>query len=116
MRHRKGGYKLGRNTSHRRALLRNLVTSIVVEDKVETTLVKAIMGLLRPSAGRVRYTDHIIGKGEELFRELEKQELEGMVAKRLDSIYVGGRTRAWLKIKTSAGREEMRKRGETWKR
>src|SRR6267142_725838 len=41
MRHRKGGYKLGRNTSHRRALLRNLVTSIVVEDKVETTLVKA---------------------------------------------------------------------------
>jgi large subunit ribosomal protein L17 len=41
MRHRKGGYKLGRNTSHRRALLRNLVTSILVEDKVETTLVKA---------------------------------------------------------------------------
>lgn len=41
MRHRKGGYKLGRNTSHRRALLRNLVTSILIEDKVETTLVKA---------------------------------------------------------------------------
>ena len=41
MRHRKGGYKLGRNTSHRRALLRNLVTSVLVEDKVETTLVKA---------------------------------------------------------------------------
>lgn len=41
MRHRKAGYKLGRNTSHRRALLRNLVTSILLEDRVETTLTKA---------------------------------------------------------------------------
>ncbi|HEY0795692.1 MAG TPA: 50S ribosomal protein L17 [Acidisarcina sp.] len=41
MRHRKAGYKLGRNTSHRRALLRNLVTSILMEDRVETTVTKA---------------------------------------------------------------------------
>ena len=65
--------------------------------------------------GRVRYTEHITGDGERLFRELEKRRLEGMVAKRADSLYVGGRTRAWLKIKTSAGREEMRKRSEVWK-
>jgi large subunit ribosomal protein L17 len=41
MRHRNAGFKLGRNTSHRRALLRNLVTSILIEDRVETTLAKA---------------------------------------------------------------------------
>ena len=41
MRHRNAGYKLGRNTSHRRAMLRNLVTSIVLEDRVETTIAKA---------------------------------------------------------------------------
>ncbi len=41
MRHRNAGYKLGRNTSHRRALLRNLVTSIILEDRVETTIAKA---------------------------------------------------------------------------
>jgi large subunit ribosomal protein L17 len=41
MRHRKGGFKLGRNTSHRRALLRNLVTSIVLNDRIQTTLTKA---------------------------------------------------------------------------
>jgi large subunit ribosomal protein L17 len=41
MRHRKGGFKLGRNTSHRRALLRNLVTSIILNDKVHTTVTKA---------------------------------------------------------------------------
>ena len=41
MRHRNGGFKLGRNTSHRRALLRNLVTSIIIHDRVHTTLTKA---------------------------------------------------------------------------
>jgi large subunit ribosomal protein L17 len=41
MRHRNAGYKLGRNTSHRRALLRNLVTSILMEDRVVTTVTKA---------------------------------------------------------------------------
>jgi large subunit ribosomal protein L17 len=41
MRHRNAGFKLGRNTSHRRALLRNLVTSIIIEDRVETTVAKA---------------------------------------------------------------------------
>jgi large subunit ribosomal protein L17 len=41
MRHKKAGWKLGRNTAHRRALLRNLVTSLIVEERVETTLPKA---------------------------------------------------------------------------
>ncbi len=41
MRHRNSGFKLGRNTSHRRALLRNLVTSVIIEDRVETTVAKA---------------------------------------------------------------------------
>lgn len=41
MRHRVAGWKLGRNTSHRRALLRNLVTSIIMEERIETTVTKA---------------------------------------------------------------------------
>jgi large subunit ribosomal protein L17 len=41
MRHRNAGFKLGRNTSHRRALLRNLVTSVIERDRVETTVAKA---------------------------------------------------------------------------
>lgn len=40
MRHRNAGYKLGRNTSHRRAVLRNLVTSIILQDRIETTITK----------------------------------------------------------------------------
>src|SRR3979411_963513 len=41
MRHKKAGYKLGRNTSHRRSMLRNLVTSVIVEERIETTVPKA---------------------------------------------------------------------------
>ena len=41
MRHKVAGWKLGRNTSHRRALLRNLTTSVIIDERVETTLTKA---------------------------------------------------------------------------
>ena len=41
MRHRVNGWKLNRNTSHRRALLRNLVTSLIMEERIETTVPKA---------------------------------------------------------------------------
>jgi large subunit ribosomal protein L17 len=41
MRHKVAGWKLGRNTAHRRSLLRNLVTSLIVEERIETTVPKA---------------------------------------------------------------------------
>ena len=41
MRHLRSTKKLGRNTSHRRALLRNLVTSLMIEERLETTPAKA---------------------------------------------------------------------------
>ena len=47
MRHKVSGYKLGRTTSHRRSLLRNMVTSLIIEERIETTVPKA--KALRPS-------------------------------------------------------------------
>lgn len=41
MRHKVAGYKLGRTTAHRRSLLRNLVTSLIMEERIETTVPKA---------------------------------------------------------------------------
>lgn len=41
MRHRKGGYKLNRDGSARRALLRGLTTSVIMEDRIVTTVTKA---------------------------------------------------------------------------
>jgi large subunit ribosomal protein L17 len=40
MRHRKAGRQLGRNSSHRRALFRNLVTSLLRHERIETTEAK----------------------------------------------------------------------------
>jgi large subunit ribosomal protein L17 len=41
MRHRNYGKKLSRKTEHRRALLRNLVTSLIQQERIETTVAKA---------------------------------------------------------------------------
>lgn len=41
MRHRKAGRKLGRTTSHRESLLRNMVTSLLLYEKIVTTVAKA---------------------------------------------------------------------------
>src|SRR5882762_2199514 len=41
MRHRKDHRKLGRNASHRRALLRNLITALFQYERIETTVAKA---------------------------------------------------------------------------
>ncbi len=41
MRHKVAGYKLGRTTSHRRSLLRNMATSLIIEERIETTIPKA---------------------------------------------------------------------------
>jgi large subunit ribosomal protein L17 len=41
MRHLKSGSKLGRNPSHRRATLRNLVTNVIERERVTTTLTRA---------------------------------------------------------------------------
>jgi large subunit ribosomal protein L17 len=51
MRHKVAGWKLGRNTSHRRSLLRNLVTSLIVEERIETTVPKA--KALRPQVEKM---------------------------------------------------------------
>lgn len=41
MRHRKAGRKFGRNTSHRRAMFRNLAGNLFLHERIETTDTKA---------------------------------------------------------------------------
>ncbi|MDM8552820.1 50S ribosomal protein L17 [Desulfobacterales bacterium HSG2] len=41
MRHRKAGLKLGRTSSHRKAMFRNMVTSLFKYDRIQTTTAKA---------------------------------------------------------------------------
>ncbi|HWG58866.1 MAG TPA: DNA ligase D [Candidatus Acidoferrales bacterium] len=48
---------------------------------------------------RVRFSDHVIEKGRELFEVAAQRKLEGIVAKKSHGPYPVGRTSAWLKIK-----------------
>ena len=52
MRHRKSGVKLNRTSSHRKAMFRNMVTSLLKHDRIQTTDAKAKE--LR------RWADHVI--------------------------------------------------------
>jgi bifunctional non-homologous end joining protein LigD len=47
----------------------------------------------------LRYTEHRGGDGEEFWRQACRDGWEGLIAKRADAAYEGGRTRNWLKFK-----------------
>jgi bifunctional non-homologous end joining protein LigD len=56
--------------------------------------------LLRPD-GPVRFSDHQIEHGRELFDLAREKGLEGIVGKRSDSRYSGARSASWVKIKAT---------------
>jgi bifunctional non-homologous end joining protein LigD len=63
--------------------------------------------LLRDLLGRgdgIRYSDHFDGDGDKLLEAACAEGSEGIVAKRADCPYVGGRRREWLKIKCHLGK------------
>jgi bifunctional non-homologous end joining protein LigD len=54
--------------------------------------------LLARRSGRLRYVQHVRGRGIALFEQVRRRGLEGVLAKRADSAYEGGRSSRWLKI------------------
>jgi bifunctional non-homologous end joining protein LigD len=52
-----------------------------------------------PKLGPVRVLDHITREGEAFLEQVAKLGLEGIIAKKADAPYRGGRTEKWLKIK-----------------
>ena len=48
----------------------------------------------------IKYSDHIPEKGIDFFNQMKKMQLEGMIAKKADSLYIeNSRSSDWLKIK-----------------
>jgi bifunctional non-homologous end joining protein LigD len=60
---------------------------------------RALEQILRP-ASFVKLSEHIEADGEAFFKEIERFQLEGMIAKRAASPYVQKRSSDWLKVKT----------------
>lgn len=54
----------------------------------------------------IRYSDHVTGEGEGLFRQVRSRGLEGIVGKKAESAYSeNSRGNSWLKIKTHQRQE-----------
>jgi bifunctional non-homologous end joining protein LigD len=66
---------------------------------------KAILRGALEFHGPVRLTPHRNRDGEALFADACRKGWEGVIAKRADSPYTHGRSRAWLKFKCSAEQE-----------
>ena len=64
---------------------------------------KLLQDLLHSTQLRhVIHSDYIVGKGVDYYQAIEQQQLEGIMAKRLDSLYLpGDRSSSWLKIKVT---------------
>jgi bifunctional non-homologous end joining protein LigD len=60
---------------------------------------KAVLAKLLPRAGALRYSEHFETKGEDLYEHVVRLGLEGIMAKKADSAYRGGRSANWLKIR-----------------
>jgi len=59
-----------------------------------------------PAEGIIRYSESFETSGTKFFASAEKLGLEGIMAKKTDSLYTpGARTREWLKIKTTSRQE-----------
>jgi len=71
------------------------LTGVVLETRKST--LEKLTGT-RPD-GPIRYSTHVVGRGEEFFRQACRMSLEGVVSKRRDRPYEPGRGRSWLKVK-----------------
>ena len=61
-------------------------------------LLRLLLAETPPDTGLL-FADHVEAEGEALFAEIRRMGLEGVVAKRADAPYRGGRTEQWLKIR-----------------
>jgi bifunctional non-homologous end joining protein LigD len=57
--------------------------------------------LAETGSDRIRYSDHIAGDGDAVFRHASRLGLEGIIAKQAASPYRSGRVKTWLKVKSS---------------
>ena len=63
------------------------------------------LALLVPARGVIQYGGHVLEQGEAFYEAACEERIEGIVAKRTTSRYVGGRSLEWIKIKCQLRQE-----------
>ncbi|HEX5024944.1 MAG TPA: non-homologous end-joining DNA ligase [Agriterribacter sp.] len=69
---------------------------------------KALLQKVLPVTHHIRYSEHVEKEGKKLFRLVKARKMEGIMAKKKDSLYKPGyRTKDWLKIKFHRSQEAI---------
>jgi bifunctional non-homologous end joining protein LigD len=63
------------------------------------TLLKELIETQEAEIPSILYSDHLTGSGERFFQAACQHGLEGIIAKRVDSLYMQRRSRQWVKVK-----------------
>ena len=81
MRHRKSGRKLGRNSSHRKAMFRNMASSLLRYETIKTTLPKAkeLRRVVEPLITLAK--EDCVAKRRLAFNRLRDKEMVGKLFK-----------------------------------
>jgi bifunctional non-homologous end joining protein LigD len=74
----------------------------------------ALARLLKKAQVGLQFNEHITVPGDIVLRHACKLGLEGIVSKRLGSLYVSGRSRDWLKFKNPDAPAVKREFEEDW--
>jgi large subunit ribosomal protein L17 len=90
MRHKKSGRKLGRNPSHRKALLRNLAKALLIHGRITTTLAKAkdLRGVVEPLVTLALKND--LHARREAYRFLGEHKLVSRLFGEIGPVFAGG--------------------------
>ncbi len=67
---------------------------------------EALAAMLKTDA-LIRYSEHFVGDGKNLYHAAQERRLEGIVAKRRNSCYIQKRSRDWLKMKVTRRQEAV---------
>lgn len=67
---------------------------------------KRVLGDAASWDGAVRYSGHVVGQADDMYRSAGRMKLEGIICKRVDAPYRPGRSGDWLKVKC-LGRDEL---------
>lgn len=84
--------------------------SLMKKDLTKLPLIerKKLLKQLVKKTDTIIYNSHIEENGDELFKKAKKDNMEGIIAKRIDSLYTPGiRSREWLKIKNKQSQEAI---------
>ena len=86
--------------------LRHLSGWIHLQTKLPLIEPRKLLNLLKPKSGRIRISEQFEVTANDMLVAVRERKLQGVVAKRKDSLYEAGkRTGSWIEYRVNRGQE-----------